>query len=443
MRSTETSAHLFELANSVIPNGVSSPMRAFRNVGGNPICAARAKGATITDVDGNTYTDFLCAFGALLLGHAREEIVAAINEQAALGTVYGLTSPLEHQLAQRIVASTPAIEQIRFVCSGTEAVMTATRIARAHTGRDLLVKFVGSYHGHSDLLLASPNSGGGNNKGVSQGISDSVNRDVVLCQYNDMAHLESIFKVHGDKVAAVIVEPYATNMGFVRPQEGFMALIRKLCDQHGALFIFDEVVTGFRFNFGGICTAMNIDPDLVTFGKIIGGGTPIGAYAGKARFMKHVAIGNTVFQSGTFAANPLTMAAGNAALDVMEQPGFYEEMERKGAVLEHAMQAAFRTNNIPFLFTRYGALGGVAYRDSNHALKSYKDVKTQHYDIYTTTHQLMRERGFLMAPSLEEPIFVSAAHTDTDLREFATALGVSIGQALTTHRVAFPALLPA
>ncbi|MDO8696170.1 MAG: hypothetical protein A2Y50_03750 [Pseudomonadales bacterium RIFCSPLOWO2_12_59_9] len=443
MRSTQTSAHLFELASSVIPDGVSSPMRAFRNVGGNPICAAQAKGSTITDVDGNTYTDFLCAFGALLLGHAREEIVTAITQQAALGTVYGLTSPLEHQLAQRIIASTPAIEQIRFVCSGTEAVMTATRIARAHTGRDLLVKFVGSYHGHSDLLLASPSSGGGNNKGVSQGIADSVNRDVVLCQYNDMSQLISIFKEHGNKVAAVIVEPYATNMGFVRPQEGFMALIRQLCDQYGALFIFDEVVTGFRFNFGGICTTMNIDPDLVTFGKIIGGGTPVGAYAGKARFMQHVAIGNSVFQSGTFAANPLTMAAGNAALDVMEKPGFYAEMERKGAVLEAAIKSSFSANNIPFLFTRFGALGGVAYRDSHQALKSYKDVKTQHYDIYTKTHQVMRDKGFLMAPSLEEPIFISAAHTDTDLQGFAAALGESISEALAVHHKAFPVLLPA
>src|SRR3990167_9010774 len=349
MRSTKTSAHLFELGRSVIPDAVSSPMRAFQQVGGNPICFAAAKGSKITDVDGNVYTDFLNAFVALLLGHGREEISAAISRQAAQGTVVGLTSPLEHQLARRIIASTPAIEQIRFVCSGTEAVMTATRIARAHTGRDLLVKFVGSYHGHSDLLLASPSSGGGNNKGVSQGIADSVNRDVVLCQYNDMSQLISIFKEHGNKVAAVIVEPYATNMGFVRPQEGFMALIRQLCDQYGALFIFDEVVTGFRFNFGGICTTMNIDPDLVTFGKIIGGGTPVGAYAGKARFMQHVAIGNSVFQSGTFAANPLTMAAGNAALDVMEKPGFYAEMERKGAVLEAAIKSSFSANNIPFL----------------------------------------------------------------------------------------------
>src|SRR3990167_2677476 len=388
MRSTKTSAHLFELGRSVIPDAVSSPMRAFQQVGGNPICFAVAKGSKITDVDGNVYTDFLNAFGALLLGHGREEISAAISRQAAQGTVVGLTSPLEHQLARRIVASTPAIEQIRFVCSGTEAVMTATRIARAHTGKDLLVKS------------------------------------------------------HGANIAAVIVEPYATNMGFVRPQEGFMELIRLLCDQHEALFIFDEVVTGFRFNFGGICNLMDIDPDLVTFGKIIGGGTPIGAYAGKARFMQHVAIGNSVFQSGTFAANPLTMAAANAALDVLEQPGFYEEMERKGQVLDSAIRDEFNASNIPFLFTRFGALGGVAFRDSHRAMKSYQDVKNQHYEVYTKTHQLMLDKGFLMAPSLEEPIFLSAAHSDQDLKGFAAALGESVSEALAAHRQAFPVLLP-
>ncbi len=442
MRSTKTSAHLFDLALPVIPDGVSSPMRAFRQVGGHPLCAASAQGSKLTDVDGNVYTDFLNAFGALLLGHAHPAVVEAIGSQAAQGTVLGLTSPLEHRLAQRIVASTPAIEQIRFVCSGTEAVMTATRIARAHTGRNLLVKFVGSYHGHSDVLLASPTSSGIKTKGVTQGIPDNLNREVLLCQYNDEAQLKSLFAEHGDAIAAVIVEPYATNMGFVRPQPGFMAEIRRLCYQFGALFIFDEVVTGFRFTYGGICNLMDIDPDLITFGKIIGGGAPIGAYAGKARYMQHVAIGNTVFQSGTFAANPLTMAAANAALDVMERAGFYEELERKGQLLESSLRSAFNAHNIPFLFTRYGALGGVAFRDSHRAMKSYKDVKTQHYELYTKVHQLMLDKGFLMAPSLEEPIFVSAAHSDEDLRTFAAAFGEAAGEALAAHRQAFPVLMP-
>lgn len=442
MRSTKTSAHLFDLALPTIPDGVSSPMRAFRQVGGNPICVTSGNGAKVTDVDGNTYTDFLSAFGAQLLGHAHPHVVEAICQQASRGTVLGLTSPLEHLLAQRIVESTPAIEQIRFVCSGTEAVMTATRIARAHTGRNLLVKFVGSYHGHSDVLLASPTSSGIKTKGVTKGIPENLNREVLLCQYNDQAQLNNLFAEHGDAIAAVIVEPYATNMGFVRPQQGFMAEIRRLCDQFGSLFIFDEVVTGFRFTFGGICNLMDIDPDLVTFGKIIGGGAPIGAYAGKARYMQHVAIGNTVFQSGTFAGNPLTMAAANAALDVMEQPGFYEELERKGQLLESSLRSTFNAHNIPFLFTRFGALGGVAFRDSQRAMKSYKDVKTQHYEIYTKVHQLMLDKGFLMAPSLEEPIFLSAAHSDDDLRAFASALGEAASDALAAHRQAFPVLLP-
>jgi glutamate-1-semialdehyde 2,1-aminomutase len=432
MRHNPNSAMLFARSARVIPDGVSSPMRAFKQVGGNPIAAVKGKGAQITDLDGKTYVDFLNCFGALILGHARDEVVEAIARQAALGTAYGVSSDLECQLAEKIVRSTPSIEKVRFVCSGTEAVMTAVRIARGHTRRNLLVKFHGAYHGHSDALLASrrqasvPSAG----KGNTNGLTDAANQAVILCDYNDKDQLEALFFEHGDKIAAVVVEPFATNMGFVKPQPGFHKLIRLLCDRSGALLIFDEVVTGFRFNFGGVCTAMDIDPDLVTFGKIIGGGTPVGAFAGKADLMKHVAVGGDIFQSGTFSANPLTMAAGNATLDILARPGFYEALEAKGALLEAAVTRQFAQQQIPFLFTRHGALAGVAFRDSPEPMTSYQDVKTQMYDVFSNIHASMRERGFLMPPSLEEPLFLSAAHSNENLEAFAAALGASIRMAM-------------
>lgn len=439
MRFTTKSSDLFKHGRAVIPDGVSSPMRAFAQVGGNPICAAWARGSKITDADGNVYTDFLNAFGALILGHARDEVVEAVSRQAALGTVYGLSTALEYQLAEKIVASTPSIEKIRFVCSGTEAVMTAARIARSHTERSLLLKFSGAYHGHSDALLASPLNLGpaaAKTKGATQGVAEQLNREVLLCEYNDKDQLEELFSAHGHQIAAVLVEPFATNMGFVKPQPGFHALIRALCDRHGALLIFDEVVTGFRFNFGGACNSLGVDPDLVTFGKIIGGGAPIGAYAGKARYMQHVAIGSKVFQSGTFAANPLTMAAGNAALDVLARPGFYDALEARGAWLEAAIRRQFAAWRIPFHFSRHGALAGVAFRDSREAMRSYKDVKTQDYEVFKKVHARLLERGFLMPPSLEEPIFISAAHSLDDVTSLAEALAESIQLARTDRAAA-------
>lgn len=430
------SREMFNKNTHYIPDGVSSPMRAFRQVGGDPICLANGHAAIVTDVDGNTYIDFLSAFGANLLGHAHPKVVQAIAHQAQQGTVLGLTSPLEYRLAQKILKSTPVLDQIRFVCSGTEAVMTTVRIAKAHTGRDKIVKFVGSYHGHADALLASPADRLFNTKGVTKGISDYLSKDVLLCEYNDIESLKNLFQTHGEHIAAVIVEPYATNMGFVIAKNGFFQQIRSLCDQYQSVFIFDEVVTGFRFGFGGVCNLMNIKPDLVTFGKIIGGGLPIGAYAGKEKYMSHVKIGGDVFQSGTFAANPLTMAAGLAALEVMEEEGFYENLQRKGEDLYQYITDAFEQKNIPFLFTHYKGLGGIAFRNSNEPMSCYADVKTQRYDIYTKTHKKLLAKGFLLAPSLEEPIFITAAHTTEHLQDLAEALADAIDEVLTEEEKA-------
>lgn len=423
---TSTSKSLFKAANDVIPNGVSSPMRAFSLVGGNPIILESAKGSKIVDVEGREYIDFLSGFGAIFLGHARKEISNSVAEQLDKGLVVGLSTAKENELAKKIVESTPAIDKLRFVCSGSEAVMTALRIARAYTNRKLLLKFVGSYHGHADALLAQP-KGEANVvvKGATNGV---VENDVILCEYNNSEQMRQIFLERGEEIAAVIVEPVATNMGLVKPLSNFHKDIRQLCNDYGSLFIFDEVVTGFRFRFGGVSEMFNVDPDLTTFGKIIGGGTPIGAYGGKEKYMKLVEIGNQVFQSGTFAGNPITMTAGNAALDIMAQPGFYEAMEEKGAFLESEIKQSFAKHDVPFHFSRIGALGGIAFRQSNEDMKNYSDVKGQDFETFKNVHLDMRNKGFLIAPSLEEPIFLTDAHTKDDISRFASALAETIAE---------------
>ncbi|MCG9760808.1 MULTISPECIES: aspartate aminotransferase family protein [Pseudoalteromonas] len=427
----KNSERIFAAANEVIPNGVSSPMRTFSLVGGSPIILESAKGSKIIDVDGREYTDFLSGFGAIYLGHSRTEISNAVSEQLDKGLVVGLSTEIEQQLAKKIVDSTSAIDKLRFVVSGSEAVMTALRIARAYTNRKLFLKFVGSYHGHADALLAQPEGNEGvATKGTTNGVAE---HNVLLCEYNNSEQLREIFETHGDQIAAVIVEPFATNMGFVKPQQGFHQNIRQLCNDYGSLFIFDEVVTGFRFRFGGVSELLDVDPDLTTFGKIIGGGAPVGAYGGKEKFMKLVEIGNKVFQSGTFAGNPITMSAGNAALDIMAQPGFYEKMDAKGKLLESEIKTHFAKFDIPFHFTRFGALSGIAFRRSEADMKSYSDVKQQEYDVFKNTHLVMREKGYLMAPSLEEPIFLTDAHSEEDIKGFAKALAETIAEQLQKH----------
>lgn len=426
LRNIQKSTELFHENSNYTPDGVSSPMRAFRQVGSNPISLSAGKGSLVFDIDGNEYVDFLSSFGACLLGHAHPKVIEKITMQAQKGTVLGLTSPLEHLLAEKIVKSTSALEQIRFVCSGTEAVMTTVRIAKAHTGREKIVKFIGSYHGHSDVLLATPATCGLKTKGVTKGISEYLGKDILLCEYNDKEHLTALFSQFGSEIAAVIVEPYATNMGFVAAKDGFLHKIRELCTSYKSLFIFDEVVTGFRFNFGGVCNLMDIDPDLITFGKIIGGGLPIGAYGGKAKYMSHVKIGGDVFQSGTFAGNPMTMTAGLAALEIMEQDNFYEELEEKGKTLKTSIENEFAKHSLPFIFTHYKGLGGIAFRNDTESMSNYADVKTQRYDIYSKTHQKLLDKGYLLAPSLEEPIFINAAHTHEQLIGLAKAIADSI-----------------
>lgn len=430
MRSTVNSQRAFDHGKQYIPDGVSSPMRAFQLVGGDPICATRAAGARIYDTDDNEYIDYLCSFGATLIGHSNKDVNQQVAKQLELGSIYGLTTPLEHTVAEQIVSSSDDIDQVRFVCSGTEAVMTAVRIARAHTGRNIILKFVGSYHGHADALLQSPATIDFKTKGSTSGLAQSSRESVILCTYNSSEELEAAFKNYGDDIAAVIVEPIATNMGLVISNVEFLKSIRSLCTQHGSLFIADEVVTGFRFGFGPYTSTLGLEPDLFTFGKIIGGGLPIGAYGGKKELMDHVAIGNSVFQSGTFAANPLTLSASSAILEQLSAPGFYDKLEESGSYLQSAIESEFKRYGIPFYVSRKGALLGVSYRASSEQMQSYKDVKSQDADLFTQVHQRLLNKGILLAPSLEEPIFIGSSHSRADFDYLATNLAMAISDAM-------------
>lgn len=430
MRMMLNSQRAFRDGKQYIPDGVSSPMRAFQLVGGDPMCVSRAKGSKIYDLDNNEYIDYLCSFGATLTGHSNDDINSEVAKQLELGTIYGLTSQLEYGVAEQIVNSSSDIDQVRFVCSGTEAVMTAVRIARAHTGRNIILKFVGSYHGHADALLQNPSVAEFKTKGATTGLAQSTEESVILCTYNSSEELESAFKNFGNDIAAVIVEPIATNMGLVISNVDFLKSIRSLCTQHGALFIADEVVTGFRFGFGPYTSSLGLEPDLFTFGKIIGGGLPIGAYGGKQEYMEHVAIGNSVFQSGTFAANPLTLSASKANLSLLSTAGFYDKLEESGTYLKAAIESEFKKFNIPFYVSRKGALLGVSYRDSSEQMKSYADVKSQDYGLYSDIHKRLLNKGILLAPSLEEPIFIGSSHTHADFDYLATNLAIAISDAM-------------
>lgn len=430
MRAITNSQQAFEFGKKYMPDGVSSPMRAFKLVGGNPLCISRAEGSKIYDVDDNEYIDYLCSFGATLVGHSNSDVNQEVVQQLESGSIYGLTTQLEYDVAEQIVNSSSDIDQVRFVCSGTEAVMTAVRIARAHTERNIILKFVGSYHGHADALLQTPVNADFKTKGSTIGLAQTNQESVILCTYNNSEELESIFKTYGADIAAVLVEPIATNMGLVVSNIEFLESIRGLCSKYGALFIADEVVTGFRFSFGPYTSSLGLEPDLFTFGKIIGGGLPIGAYGGKKEYMQHVAIGNSVFQSGTFAANPLTLSASKAILSLLSAPGFYSKLEDSGTYLKEAIDTEFRRLNIPFYVSRKGALLGVSYRDSSKPMQSYSDVRSQDYDLYSQVHQRLLNDGVLLAPSLEEPIFIGSAHTRTDFDRLASCLAMAISGAM-------------
>ena len=408
-RSRSLSDALFADAVHLLPGGVSSPVRAFRAVGGSPLFIERGEGAYLFDVDGNSYVDYVLSWGPLVLGHAHPRVVAALEAAVRNGTSYGAPSPLELDLARLIRDAMPSLELVRFVSSGTEATMSALRLARAFTGRSKVVKFTGCYHGHADLLLVQAGSGVAT-LGLpdSPGVTAGAVADTLTAPYNDIRGVERLFAEHGD-IAAVIVEPVAGNMGLVPPEPGFLLGLRELTDSYGALLVFDEVMTGFRVHPGGAQALYSVTPDLTTLGKVIGGGLPVGAYGGRREIMELVAPAGPVYQAGTLSGNPLAMTAGIETLHALFEPGVWDGLESAGERLVDGLAAI----GAPVQIARVGTMLGVFFTDG--PVRSWEDAKHADTRRFAAFHRAMLERGVYLAPSQFEAAFLSTAHGDAEI----------------------------
>lgn len=406
----------FKRAQQSIPGGVNSPVRAFRSVNLNPVFISKAKGSVITDIDGNQFIDFLASWGPLIFGHAHDAILAAINEAAIKGTSYGAPTEYETVMAELIVEMVPSIEKVRMVNSGTEATMSAVRLARGFTKRDGLVKFAGNYHGHGDSFLIHAGSGA-----ITLGLPDSPGvtvgtaHDTFIAEYNNLDSVRALFKEKGNEIAAIIVEPVSGNMGVVPPTKEFLQGLRTITKEYGALLIFDEVITGFRLAKGGAQEYYNVIPDLTTLGKIIGGGLPVGAYGGRKDIMEMLAPGGPVYQAGTLSGNPLAMAAGIAMLTLIkETPDFYSELERKASRLEKGLLNNLLKSGVKGVINRVGSMMTLFFTDETQVTSLDEAMKSD-TGKYADYFKMTLESGIYLAPSQFECLFVSYAHTDKDI----------------------------
>ncbi len=408
------SERLFAEARRLIPGGVNSPVRAWRAVGGNPVFLQRGRASTVTDVDGNSYIDYVGSWGPLILGHAHSDVLRAVHEALRDGTSFGAPTAREVELARMIVEAFPAIESVRLVNSGTEAVMSAVRLARAYTGRTKIIKFAGCYHGHSDGLLVRAGSGALTH-GVpdSPGIPPAIARETLVAEYNDLASVERCAKVAGGDLAAILVEPVAGNMGVVPPAPGFLQGLARIAAQHQALLIFDEVITGFRLCYGGAQTLYGIRPDLTCLGKIIGGGLPVGAFGGRREIMAQLAPEGPVYQAGTLSGNPLSVAAGIATLRALRQPRVYERLEELSAALEEGLRQALVKAGVCGCVNRAGSMLTLFF--GTESVQSARDVGRCDTGQYGRFFRGMIERGVYFPPAQFEAAFVSLAHSEGDL----------------------------
>ena len=422
------SAELFDRAKAVLPGGVNSPVRAFRAVGGTPFFVARAQGARLTDADGKTYLDYVCSWGPLILGHADATVLDAIRAAAEQGWSYGAPCEAEVVLAELVCRRMPSVEMVRFVNSGTEATMAAVRLARAATRRDVILKFEGCYHGHGDSFLVKAGSGV-----ATLGLPDSPGVPAPLAEltvtvpFNDVPAVEDVFRRRGGEIAAVIVEPYVGNAGFIPPDPDFHPTLRALCDRHGALLIFDEVMTGFRVTSGGAQQRLGIRPDLTTLGKIIGGGMPVGAFGGRADLMRLIAPEGPVYQAGTLSGNPVAMAAGLATLRATEQAGLYDTLERRTRRLVAGIGDAAGRRRVSVSAGHAGSMWGVYFAAG--PVRNFAQAKASDAALFARWHRAALARGVFLAPSAFEAGFVSSAHTDADIDFTIAQLDAALGEA--------------
>lgn len=409
------SQQLFKQAQAVIPGGVNSPVRAFKGVGGDPIFFKKGKGAYLIDVDDRQYIDYVGSWGPLILGHCHPAVIAAVSRELESGMSFGAPTEIEVLLAEKIISLMPSIEKIRMVNSGTEATMTAIRLARAYTNRSKIIKFNGCYHGHNDSLLVKAGSGL-LTLGLpsTPGIPDSITEHTLTANFNDLEQTTRLFEQYQGDIAAIIVEPVAGNMGFVLPQPEFLQGLRDLCDTHNALLIFDEVMTGFRVASGGAQAVFGIKPDLTTLGKVIGGGMPVGAIGGAAAIMSCLAPEGPVYQAGTLSGNPLAMAAGLATLAEVEKPGFYEQLSATTVRLITSLEAVATRLSVPFCAASLGGMFGFCFNDKKQVM-DFSDVASSDEALFKRFYHGMLEKGIYFAPSMYEAGFVSSSHHDEEI----------------------------
>jgi len=414
MKSDPRSYRLFQRAREVIPGGVNSPVRAGKAVAQDPLFIEKGDGCRIYDVEGSEYIDYVCSWGPLILGHRHPEVIKAVQDVLARGVSFGAPVDLEVELAEMIVEAVDSVEMVRMVNSGTEATMSAVRASRAYTGRDLIVKFDGCYHGHADHLLVAAGSGVATlNIPGSPGVPDAVVAHTLSLPYNDIGAFESLMKEKGDQIAAVIVEPVAGNMGMVAPEPGFLEALRRETEKCGAVLIFDEVMCGFRVAWGGAQRLYGVNADLSCFGKIVGGGMPVGAYGGKKEIMEQIAPQGPVYQAGTLSGNPLAMAAGIATLKQLQKPGFYQALEENSARLAEGLGRIAQRLGVEVTLNRVGSMMGMFFTPG--PVRNFEEAKTSDTERFAAYYRAMLEKGIYLAPSQFEAVFVSAAHETADI----------------------------